>query len=40
MSGMERVVKHLGCEMNDKRKRQKFEEIGTELGIQTETSGG
>ena len=30
-SGMERVVQDLGSEMDDKEKRQKFEEIGTEL---------
>jgi hypothetical protein len=28
---MERVVQDLGSEMDDKEKRQKFEEIGTEL---------
>ena len=30
-SGMERVVQDLGSEMDDKKRRQKFEEIGTEL---------
>ena len=31
MSSTQRVVQDLGSEMDDKKRRQKFEEIGTEL---------